>query len=176
MDYIKHAVTAICHKIIGHLKNDKGVHAETAIAVSAGLAAISILKKHMDPFILNDQPLDEEGLKTAIEQESKQTIQHLLEVAQKLGWQVNSIHNNLAIPKHNQPDKDVLKFVDELQAFCWLEFEKRQINKNQYTFILTMATIELIKLTKNVLPPKIGLSIALHYFIQIVRSKVNIVH
>ena len=42
MDYIKHAVTAICHKIIGHLQNHTGVHAETAIAVSAGLAAISV--------------------------------------------------------------------------------------------------------------------------------------
>lgn len=51
MDYIKHA--AICHKIIGHLQNHKGVHAEAAIAVSAGSAAISVFKKHMDPLILS---------------------------------------------------------------------------------------------------------------------------
>lgn len=99
-------------------------------------------------------------------------VQLLVDAAQKLGSQVKIS----PIAKYHQPDKNAYKFIDELQVCCWIALEKRQINQCQYSFILGMAIIELIKLSKEVLSPEIGINIALHNFIQMIGSKVNFIN
>jgi len=171
MNYLESVISQIHQKLIEQLQeSDGGVHAETAIAVMAGLTATMLVAQEKDTLKIDlDKTRDKSILQAAVEEKGKKIKELMLSFANKYHWNTNFYEAIPNIPKEHEPKMSVINYINNLQENCWAILRRRQVGKSEYANILALATLHLIKMTEVVLPTSIGLTIALCYLSKIIQ-------
>jgi len=159
------AAAKMVEAIVRLLRNEKGVHAETAIAAAARLGGTFLFRTFGLPTagiepgspVFSDQANDEgPGL--------MQTFAFGL-VAESLDPRALQT-NDLDVPQQHQPLLTVVQTQEKLEVEVRAITAARKLADREAAHACALAAASLVKLTVQVLDPRIGFAVAAYGFVE----------
>lgn len=159
------AAAKMVEAIVRLLKNEKGVHAETAIAAAARLGGTFLFRSFGLPTdgiapgtaVFSDRANDEGPA-------LMQTFAYGL-VAESLDPRALQT-NDLDVPEQNRPLLSVVETQAKLEAEVRAIARSQKLDASQAAHACALAAARLVKMTVQVLDPRTGFAVAAYGFVE----------
>jgi hypothetical protein len=158
------AAGRIVKAIVAGLKNDKGTHAETAIAAAARMAGTFLFRSL--GLAITAAPPGAPVLSEAANEHGPLLVQTFGVGLVGEGIDPTKIKPDLHIPEQNQPLLTVTQTQEKLEPALRAIAAKHRLDDLQAAHACALAAAKLVRMTAAVLEPRTGFAVAAYGFIE----------
>jgi hypothetical protein len=161
------ASKAIYSAALNCLQDERGVHAETAVAAVSAICGEELLRAcHVD---LTQFPQGGIVLVDQVNDSGPRMLGYLEQLLDDLAVE-HSDDWSKKIPSEHHPQRDPLKLAHELRPHLQSLFSKHGLNEEQAAYATCMALAYLIRDCQNVLPAAVSVTIAYNVLVRAAKS------
>jgi hypothetical protein len=158
------AAGKIVEAIVAALRNDKGTHAETAIAAAARMAGTFLFRSLR--LAVAGAPPGTPVLSEAANEHGPLLVQTFGVGLVGEGIDPSKITPDLHIPDQNQPLLSVTQTQEKLEPMLRAIAAKHRLDDAQAAHACALAAATLVRMTTAVLEPRTGFAVAAYGFIE----------
>jgi hypothetical protein len=156
------AAQKLIQHIGAYLREDRGVHIETAIAAAGSLAGVTLLRSTGLPLPTSEPGKVQLVLSDLVNERGSDLIKFMSAVCPALG--LDPTFDTSDVPPEHQPNPNmfdgVLLWVKDLESPCNALLDELQIDADVRAHAYALASLEIVKSGEQILPSPVGKALA----------------